>query len=272
MIRRPVRVSLEDISVDDAHAAVDAHQLSLDWSGDSFMAHLWLDATHRAVCVDGEAVGVAGWTVDESPYLSLLTLDGTALALDRQVMEVVLGESRARTAYLASWDARHVTTFGAFATRVGSQAYQFRLPDPDGLREPVPGLELTLATHADLDYLQSTGWQSDFSSYVDKSAMSIARLEGREVGIAVHERHALDASVVDIGMYVDPVLRRRGVGSSILSLTARAVLDAGLTPVAGCWWRNWSSRATLEAAGLVCAGTILRFDLDPDVFVRASES
>ena len=64
-------------------------------------------------------------------------------------------------------------------------------------------------------------------------------------------------------MYVDPMLRRRGVGSSILSLTARAVLDDGRTPVAGCWWKNWSSRATIEAAGLVCAGTILRVDLDP---------
>jgi GNAT superfamily N-acetyltransferase len=270
VIRRDVSISLEATSPEEARAAIDAHQLSLDWSGDSFMAHLWLDATQRTICVDGEPVGVAGWTADESPYLSLLTLDRRATALDRQVMEVVLDESGARTAYLASWDAHHVTTFGAYAAGVGSQAYQFRLPDPGDLREPVPGLEITLATHADLDYLHSTGWQSDFASYVEKSAMSIARLEGREVGIAVHERHALDSGVVDIGMYVDPVLRRHGVGSSILALTARAVHDAGLTPVAGCWWKNWSSRATLEAAGLVCAGTILRFDLDPDVFVRAS--
>ena len=69
-------------------------------------------------------------------------------------------------------------------------------------------------------------------------------------------------------MYVDPVLRRRGVGSSILALTARDVLAQGRTPVAGCWWKNWASRVTLEAAGLTCAGTIFRLDLDPDVFAR----
>ena len=79
--------------------------------------------------------------------------------------------------------------------------------------------------------------------------MSVVRLDGREAGIAVHEPHALDDDVVDIGMYVDPVLRRRGVGSSILALTARRVLDEGRTPVAGCWWRNWASRVTIEAAG-----------------------
>ena len=59
-----------------------------------------------------------------------------------------------------------------------------------------------------------------------------------------------------------------GVGSSILALTARDVLAQGRTPVAGCWWKNWASRVTLETAGLTCAGTIFRLDLDPDVFAR----
>jgi GNAT superfamily N-acetyltransferase len=270
VIRRDVPITLGDIAPADASAAVERHQLSLDWSGDSFMGNLWLAATHRAVLVDGEPVGVAGWASEDDASLSLLTLEPHALALDRQVMEVVLAESGARSAYLASWDAHHLGVFGASATGMGSQAYQFRLLDPDALCEPLPGLELSLATPADLDYLESTGWQQDFTSYVDRNAMSVVRLDGHEAGVAVHERHALDGSVVDIGMYVDPVLRRRGVGSSILSLTARAVLDDGRTPVAGCWWKNWSSRATIEAAGLVCAGTIFRFDLDPEMFVLAT--
>ncbi|MEO6511460.1 MAG: GNAT family N-acetyltransferase [Nocardioides sp.] len=266
MIRPDVLIALGEISADDARARYEAHHLSLDWSGDSFMAHLWQEATQQAVLVDDEPVGLACWTPDDGGHLSLLTLDRSAVALDRQVMECVLAETGVRAAYLASWDTNHVATFGAFGTGMGSQAYQFRLLDPGDLREPLPGLSLALATHADLDYLESTGWQSDFASYVERSAMSVVRLDGAEAGIAVHEPHAIDPSVVDIGMYVDPVLRRRGVGSSILALTARAVLDQGSTPVAGCWWKNWSSRATLEAAGLVCAGTILRFDLDPDLF------
>ena len=58
----------------------------------------------------------------------------------------------------------------------------------------MPGLELSLAMHADLDYLESTAWQQDFSGYVDRNAMSVVRLDGHEAGVAVHERHALDAS------------------------------------------------------------------------------
>ena len=93
-------------------------------------------------------------------------------------------------------------------------------------------------------------------------------LDEAEAGIAVHVRHALADDVVDIGMYVDPALRRRGVGSSILALTARDVLSQGRTPVAGCWGKNWASRVTLETAGMTCAGTIFRLDLDPDVFAE----
>ena len=89
-------------------------------------------------------------------------------------------------------------------------------------------------------------------------------LDEAEAGIAVHVRHALADDVVDIGMYVDPALRRRGVGSSILALTARDVLSQGRTPVAGCWWKNWASRVTLETAGMTCAG----HDLPAGAWIR----
>ena len=265
MISRDIRITLDAISTADVHTAVEAHQLSLDWSGDSFMADHWLEGEHRSVVVDGAAVGVTGWTEDG---LSLLTLAPAARRHDRQAAEVVLRESGARTAYVASWDAHHLAVLGAFATGIASQAYQFRLVDRDDLREPAAGLSLRPATAEDLPWLESTGFQDDYGQLLDGDALSIAVLDEAEAGIAVHVRHALADDVVDIGMYVDPALRRRGVGSSILALTARDVLSQGRTPVAGCWWKNWASRVTLETAGLTCAGTIFRLDLDPDVFAE----
>jgi GNAT superfamily N-acetyltransferase len=260
-------IELTEISRADVRTAVDAHVRSLDWSGDSFMADRWLEGEHRRVVVDGQAVGVTGWSDDG---LSLLTLSPAARGHDRQVAEVVLRASGARTAYVASWDAHHLTVLGAYATGIASQAYQFRLDDRGDLREPVAGLSLRPATTADLLWLESTGFQDDYTQLLDGNALSIAVLDGAEAGIAVHVRHVLADEVVDIGMYVDPVLRRRGVGSSILALTARDVLADGRTPVAGGWWRNWASRVTLEAAGLTCAGTVFRLELDPGVFAAVS--
>ena len=265
MISRDIRITLGAISPADVRTAVDSHQLSLDWSGDSFMADHWLEGEHRSVVVDGATVGVTGWTEDG---LSLLTLSPAARRHDRQAAEVVLRESGARTAYVASWDAHHLAVLGAFATGIASQAYQFRLVDRDDLREPAAGLSLRPATAEDLPWLESTGFQDDYTQLLDGNALSIAVLDGAEAGIAVHVRHVLADDVVDIGMYVDPALRRRGVGSSILALTARDVLSQGRTPVAGCWWKNWASRVTLETAGLTCAGTVFRLDLDPDVFAE----
>jgi len=265
VISRDIRITLGAISPADVRTAVDSHQLSLDWSGDSFMADHWLEGEHRSVVVDGAAVGVTGWTEDG---LSLLTLSPAARRHDRQAAEVVLRESGARTAYVASWDAHHLAVLGAFATGIASQAYQFRLVDRDDLREPAAGLSLRPATAEDLPWLESTGFQDDYGQLLDGDALSIAVLDEAEAGIAVHVRHALADDVVDIGMYVDPALRRRGVGSSILALTARDVLSQGRTPVAGCWWKNWASRVTLETAGMTCAGTIFRLGLDPDVFAE----
>ena len=265
MIRSDVEIRLDAISTADVHTAVEAHQLSLAWSGDSFMADHWLEGEHRSVVVDGEAVGVTAWSEDG---LSLLTLSPSARRHDRQVAEVVLRESGSRTAYVASWDAHHLAVLGAFATGIASQAYQFRLVDRDDLREPAPGLSLRPATAEDLPWLESTGFQDDYGQLLDGDALSIAVLDEAEAGIAVHLRHALADDVVDLGMYVDPALRRRGVGSSILALTARDVLSQGLAPVAGCWWKNWASRVTLESAGMTCVGTIFRLDLDPDVFAE----
>ena len=190
MIRRDVDIALVEISPADVRAAVDAHQLSLDWSGDSFMADHWLAGEHRAVVVDGAPVGVTGWgEAGLSPAAPRAA--GTAPRPPGRP-SWCSRESGARTAYVASWDAHHLAVLGAFATGIASQAYQFRLVDADDLRQPLPGLTLALATHADLGYLESTGWQDDVASFVERNAMSVVRLDGQEVGIAVHEPHALD--------------------------------------------------------------------------------
>lgn len=93
-----------------------------------------------------------------------------------------------------------------------------------------------------------------------------AWLDGRPVGIGLAFPHPSAAAHTDIGMYVDPASRDRGVGRSLVSLLADQVAAAAETVVAGCWWRNWASRATLEAAGLTCIGSIFTFTLDPAMY------
>ena len=50
-------IELGEASPADVRTAVEAHQRSLAWSGDSFMADRWLEGEHRAVGVPARPSG-----------------------------------------------------------------------------------------------------------------------------------------------------------------------------------------------------------------------
>lgn len=254
MIRYDVEIRLAPL--DDARPAVAAHHAQLAYTGDSFLPRHQLDATHRRILVDGSDVGVLAYTQEE---LTLLTVAASAKRYDRQIVQQVLHETGIRHAYAASWDAHHVDLFGSFASDIIPQAYQFDFPEPP--RKPIPGLRMHAAAEADMPYLE----RAEFHNLPTRQ-LRIAELGQAQVGIGVAEPHALDPSTVDIGMFADPDRRRTGIGRSIIALLANQVSDSGRRPVAGCWWRNWASRRTLESAGMRCVGTIFRLTLDPERF------
>jgi len=277
VIRYDVDIRLESIGNDEARAAITTHHRDLAYSGDFFIPHHQLDATHREVRIDGVPVGVAAYTSDA---LTLLTLTGEAKRYDRQILERILAETGITQAYAASWDSHHVDLFGAFAAELSPQAYQFELGTTPP-RDPVAGLSVRPAADSDLPYLRGTGFQDDYTVLLNNGQLRIAELAGIRVGIGVAVPHPLNDSTVpsgsapqaplrtvDIGMFTNADRRHEGIGRSILALVAREMLDTGCHPVAGCWWRNWESRRTLEAAGLTCIGTIFRLTLDPDRFTR----
>lgn len=254
MIRYDVEILLEPI--DDVRAAIAAHHETLVHTGDSFIPRRQLDATHRQVLVDGADVGLLAHTRDE---LTMLTLTSSAKRYDRQIVELALRETGIRHAFAASWDAHHIGLFGSFASDIACQAYQFEFPGAP--RDPIAGLRLRMATEADQPYLERADYQN-----LPIGQLRIAELADAPVGAGVAEPNVLHPSTVDIGMFADPDRRGRGIGRSIIALLAQQVSDSGRRPVAGCWWRNWQSRRTLESAGMTCVGTIFRFTLDPDRF------
>jgi RimJ/RimL family protein N-acetyltransferase len=125
---------------------------------------------------------------------------------------------------------------------------------------------LTQGTEADRDYLEGPEFESSYVGYLEQDHLWIARRNGETVGLGLLDDAVLDPTKACIGMYTNRSARRQGVGRSVLSLLSRDLLDRGRVPVAGCWWRNWASRAAIEAAGLTCVGTIFRMGLDSGRF------
>lgn len=61
---------------------------------------------------------------------------------------------------------------------------------------------------------------------------------------------------VDIGNYVLPEHRRKGVGRSLLINLGKIAFEQGFLPVAGCWHGNTESIATLTSAGYISENRI----------------
>jgi GNAT superfamily N-acetyltransferase len=63
----------------------------------------------------------------------------------------------------------------------------------------------------------------------------------------------------DIGMYVHPDHRRKGIGTWIIDRLADRCVMNGWIPSAGCAFENIGSRRTLEKAGFVAKHVIVEF-------------
>jgi hypothetical protein len=56
---------------------------------------------------------------------------------------------------------------------------------------------------------------------------------------------------VDVGNFTLPQHRKKGVGRSILINISKIAIVQGLIPVAGCWYYNKESIATLQSSGFI---------------------
>jgi GNAT superfamily N-acetyltransferase len=263
MHRADAEISFEAVDPAEIRPEVVAHHRELSYLGDFFMGHHQLTGDASRVVIDG---GPAGAAASHDDHLTYFKLNPGDRRLERQALEAYLAARDISHADVASWDAHHVDLVGGFATMIRPQAYQFELLAESALREPIDGISLRRATHDDLDYLTAQDFVDNYDELLGKGDVRIAERLGAPVGIGLLIAHVLHDQAVDIGMYADPSIRRQGIGSSILALLAREALDTGRRVAAGCWWRNWESRQSIERAGLACVGTIFRLDLDRDRF------
>ena len=263
MYRADVDVRFTTVDSAEIRAEIVAHHRRQPYLGDFFLGRHQLTGDAVRVVIDGAMAGAAA---SRDGCLAYFRLDHAHRRLSRQALESYLVDRGVSRAYVASWDLHHVDLIGGFATAIEPQAYQFEMLNESLLREPIDGLSLRLATRDDLTYVMAQDFLDDYEGRLHKGQLRVAERDGARVGIGVVVEHAICDRAVDIGMYTDPSVRREGVGSSILALLARDALDKGRRVAAGCWWRNWRSRATVERAGLDCVGTIFELHLDANRF------
>ena len=90
----------------------------------------------------------------------------------------------------------------------------------------------------------------------DRSRYYVLKDGGEILGYGGIYSNPYNKKSVDIGNYVLPEHRRRGVGRSLLINLGKIALEEGRLPVSGCWYYNSASFATLCSAGYLPEGRL----------------
>ena len=117
-----------------------------------------------------------------------------------------------------------------------------------------------LAKIAALDEIQECAgdFLDDYETIIDAKELYVLEKEEEILGIGIMARNKVMENCISIGVFTKENRRRRGVGRSIILRLKDIVYDLEMTPVAGCWYYNTSSRLTLESAGYITKSKLLR--------------
>lgn len=196
-----------------------------------------------------------GFAAERDGLLATFYLRETWLRDAKAVLEQAVEQFSAHKAFVVSGDGAMVSLCLERALLRGKkielQAYNFRLGGREVRPVAYDGTHLRRIPREEygkMIQLTNREWEREISSREDQQVWALED-GGRVLGIGLICPHLLRPEVADIGNYVLPEHRRKGVGRSIImGLTAR-VLDEGLTPSVGCWYYNTASYLTLTSTG-----------------------
>ncbi len=253
-------ITFRKVLLPDIKPLIMEYRDSLKFPGDNFMAHLQSEANHYAMEVKGRLIGAVAI---KDRNLGLVYIRPQYKFLERQILERVLSEFNVHYGFAQAWDYHMMNLYTEFHDKIENQAYQFQLLDKRQIRTPLFNLTVRLATAADEIYLNEVDFLKNPGSYIRKQEVWIALNEdGKKVGVGVIQPMIFEDEYLDIGMFTNKELREHGIGRSILALLMKIVSDSGRIPVAGCHWKNYTARRTLESAGMTCIGTIFKFSFN----------
>lgn len=117
------------------------------------------------------------------------------------------------------------------------------------LPERYKGLCLVQAREEHITLLRELDFFSDLT-VTNETDVKYLLFDGEELLGAGHIQTMLfEPKWGAVGMVTAPKYRNQGVGRAIITMEKQICREQGLIPIAGCWYHNYASKATLEACG-----------------------
>lgn len=167
--------------------------------------------------------------------------------------DAALAATGADKAFVKSFDATLLAAATRRAGHVEELGLLFRRLVIPSRRED-RGLAFRQGREADISIIltQDDGFfdgAEELQRYIGHGGLFIAEFEGRIIGCGLALDVVAGHNDVDVGMWVAPGERGRGLSAPLVSHVIRRQLAVGRRPIAGCDVSNLASRKALERAG-----------------------
>ncbi len=192
--------------------------------------------------------------------LTILYIDDHHFAKGNKILETVKATYKLKDAFIPTSDFALLSIVLENYTEIKIQALHF-LDSRRSVRSAEFGKEyFRLANLEDLDEIQECAgdFLEDYEMIIDAKELYVLEKEEEILGIGIIVRNKIMKNCMSIGVFTKENRRKLGVGRSIILHLTDIVYDLGMTPVAGCWYYNTSSRLTLESAGYITKSKLLR--------------
>jgi GNAT superfamily N-acetyltransferase len=223
---------------------------------DSFLEEHILASRHYQIVIGGEEAGRCA--IHGESLITQFTLEATHLRHGQAVFQQLRRHESVQAAFVPTCDELFLSHAIDDCRQIDRQAYFFQaLPATPA---PTGDVHVRLAEPDDLPTIHagSGSFFDTLEASLEQGELYIAERAGAAVGFGIIDRSALYADVASIGMYTIEAARQTGVGTATIRALIAGCRQAGLRPIAGCWYYNHRSKQTLEAAGMVSASRLLR--------------
>ena len=215
------------------------------------------------ILINEQEIGAFG--IHQDTLLTHFHLTRPARRFGQQVFAEVLKQSKVSAAYVPTGDEfflSHAIDYDHYKN-LKKQAYFFVEGSPE-LKPDQSANDLTyrLAQPADAEAIRAVS-----GDFLDKHE---ERIQNRQLHVGLRGDQLIAIGVIEyshllrqhasIGMFTHAAYRQQGIGTLTIRYMRNVCHAEGVTPIAGCWYYNYESKQTLEAAGMITQTRLLRFE------------
>lgn len=250
-------MTIKKVKWDEIQNLIMDYYAELGYKNDGFHNGMMLDGEPHIITCNGEIFGFfsIGNSWNNGKMFRAFYIIPSERREAADIFNQLIADFNIEAALVASNDAHLISLafekMNALHTGFDMQAYNFVYGE--SAREAEYGMDcLTLVTPNEYERMNSLTELQWNDSFGDENFKFYALKDNDEIlGYGSIYRLSYNQKNVDVGNYTLPKHRRKGVGRSIIINMSKLAAKEGLSPVAGCWYGNTESVATLKSSGFI---------------------